>query len=292
MSTGGQALQVWTEEYATAAEARKVEEEAHIIGRLGMLGARQSNWGRVVFQESTKESLRCSGTTGFARTTRYVFDIAGGSDAPHFRLKPIQKPKEACECLLAHLRIPEPPIRKRSLQVRLALTQSVSLSPYNKRLQQSLHLPTLVLRVVIPFLLFQSGIKGYYFVPLAPTIVALISLHQLPFLSQSPTHLSRTQKGGYQCLGCTVKTYDDDSAFRVHHTGFETDNNAKRAEARAWKDWVNLPFKAKTSGNLDGLKQLGCERYLQRLAPLTFMLDRLPPFLTVSYGLEQISAQA
>ncbi|KAF6224221.1 hypothetical protein HO133_010796 [Letharia lupina] len=167
-----------------------------------------------------------------------------------------------------------------------------TLSPYNKRLQQSLHLPTLVLRVVISFLLFQSGIKGYYFVPLAPTIVALISLHQLPFLSQSPTHLSRTQKGGYQCLGCTVKTYDDDSAFRVHHTGFETDNNAKRAEARAWKDWVNLPFKAKTSGDLDGLKQLGCERCLQRLAPLTFVLDRLPPFLVVSYGLEQIGAQA
>ncbi|KAL8691591.1 MAG: hypothetical protein Q9218_003214 [Villophora microphyllina] len=114
----------------------------------------------------------------------------------------------------------------------------------------------------------------------------------LHLLFEGCRSVSWTQKGGYECLGCSNKTYDDDPAFRVQHTGFVTDDNKHRAEARAWKDWVNLPFKAKTPGDLGGLKLLDCEACGQRLAPLTFVLDRLPPFLVVSYGLEQISAQA
>lgn len=55
---------------------------------------------------------------------------------------------------------------------------------------------------------------------------------------------------------------------------------------------VNLPFKATLPGDADGLKALECRECSQRLAPVTFVLDRLPPFLLVSYGLEQVSTQA
>ena len=100
---------------------------------------------------------------------------------------------------------------------------------------------------------------------------------------------SWTQKPGHRCVNCLKKTFGSVGAQRVNQIGYFPDS--RHGSTRGWSGWVNRAFIGQ--GDVGGLrcKRKGCAATNAQLVPLNMVLDRMPPYLVVSHGFENVGEE-
>ncbi|KAL9064857.1 MAG: hypothetical protein Q9161_008599 [Pseudevernia consocians] len=84
-----------------------------------------------------------------------------------------------------------------------------------------------------------------------------------------------------------------ENKFREEQNGnFNGDTNIRLRDARSWQELVNLRFRAKMVNDDDDVKALSCKKCGGLLASLEFVLYRVPPYLVIQWGFEQLRKQA
>ena len=104
---------------------------------------------------------------------------------------------------------------------------------------------------------------------------------------------SWTQKHGHRWVTYLKKTFGSVPAQRVNQIGCFPD--ALHGSTRSWSGWVNRAFIGKSADFSDdgGLpcKEKACAAANAKLVPLNMVLDRMPPYLVVSHGFENIGEE-
>ena len=101
---------------------------------------------------------------------------------------------------------------------------------------------------------------------------------------------SWTQKHSYRCATCLKKTFGSVPAQRVNQIGGFPDT--LHGSTRSWFGWVNQAFIGPLADRSDdgGLfcSEEVCAAVYTKLVPFNMVLDRMPNYLVVSHGFENV----
>ena len=115
----------------------------------------------------------------------------------------------------------------------------------------------------------------------------------LEMLLHGSRSASWTQKHGHRCV--SSKTFGTIPSQRVNQIGYLEDPDAIRGRTRSWPNWIERPFIGQSADNHDdgGLycKKEACAAENAKVVPINMVLYRIPLYLVVSHGFENVGEQ-